>query len=190
MAPIRMLGATALAALVSAGTASAHAQMSPPLVKSGEAQVFTLAVPTEKENARTTGVELVPPPGFAIDSFAPTPGWKRQVSSSGSGESATVDRVTWTGGSIPHGEFAEFRFLASTSGARTYSFTVRQTYSDGSVVDWSGPESADAPAPTVEAVSSLGGGSSSTLAIVALVVAGIALVLGVSSLLGGRRELA
>ena len=32
--------------------------------------------------------------------------------------------------------------------ARTLVFTVRQYYSDGSVVDWSGPESSDTPAPT------------------------------------------
>src|SRR5205085_10248046 len=82
-----------------------------------------------------------------------------------------------------------FQFLASTSGAKTYTFKVRQTYSDGSVVDWSGPESSDTPAPTVDAKSSLGGDSSSTLAIVALAVAAFAAVLAAVSLLarpGGR----
>ena len=54
----------------------------------------------------------------------------------------------------------------------SYTFGVQQTYSDGSVVDWSGPESSDTPAPTIEAKSSLGGGGSSTLSIVALVVGG------------------
>ena len=67
---------------------------------------------------------------------------------------------------------------------------MRQTYSDGSVVDWSGPESSDTPAPHVEAVSSLGGGGSSTLAIVALVVAGVALVVAIVGLAGGKRSLA
>ena len=46
---------------------------------------------------------------------------------------------------------------AQPSSAKTYTFGVRQTYSDGSVVDWSGPESSDTPAPTIEASSSLGG---------------------------------
>jgi len=67
---------------------------------------------------------------------------------------------------------------------------VRQTYKDGSVVDWSGPESSDTPAPTLEAKSSLGGGTS-TIALIALVVGAIGVVLGVLALLaGGRRVLA
>ena len=83
---------------------------------------------------------------------------------------------------MPTDEDAVFRFNASTGGARTYVFDVRQTYSDGSVVEWSGPESSDAPAPSIMAVSSFGGGTS-TLAIVALVLAGVALVLSLASLL-------
>jgi hypothetical protein len=59
------------------------------------------------------------------------------------------------------------------------------------VVDWNGPESSDTPSPTIEAKSSFGGGSSSTLPIIALVVAAIGVVLGVVGVLsGGRRALA
>ena len=54
---------------------------SPPVALAKEGQVFTLAVPTEEENAATTKIELTPPAGFAIDSFAPVPGWKREVQS-------------------------------------------------------------------------------------------------------------
>ena len=82
-----------------------------------------------------------------------------------------------------------FQFLASTDAAKTYTFKVRQTYSDGSVVDWSGPESSDSPAPLVKAESSIGGGSTSTLAIVALVVGGLALVIAGVGLVGSRRPL-
>ena len=64
------------AALVSASVASAHAHVSPPIVVKGESQVFTLAVPTEKENAETTKVELTPPDGFSIDSFSSGPPMK------------------------------------------------------------------------------------------------------------------
>jgi hypothetical protein len=65
---------------------------------------------------------------------------------------------------------------------------VRQTYSDGSVVNWSGAESSDAPAPVVQAVSSFGGDGSSTLGIVAVAVGAVALLLAVGGLLarGGR----
>jgi hypothetical protein len=94
---------------------------------------------------------------------------------------------------VPTGEDAFFQFLGRTDASKKYSFDVRQTYSDGSVVDWSGPESSDTPAPVVESKSSLGGGGgSSTLSIVALVLGVLALVVAGAALLtgGGRRTLA
>ena len=98
----------AAAALVSASVASAHAHVSPPIVVKGESQVFTLAVPTEKENAQTTKVELTPPAGFSIDSFIDSPGWKRSVEQTGSGEDAVITKVTWDGGKVPTGEATGF----------------------------------------------------------------------------------
>ena len=187
----RALAAAAVAALALPAAASAHAVVTPNVVLAKTLQFFTFSVPTEKENASTTSIELTPPSGFAIDSFQPTPGWKRQVQSTGSGDNAVVTKVTWTGGKVPTGEDSVFGFNAATNGSKSYLFTVRQMYSDGEVVDWSGPESSDTPSPRLEAKSSLGGGgSSSTLGIVALIVAGVALVVGVVGLVGGRRSLA
>jgi uncharacterized protein YcnI len=180
-----------LAALVFAASALAHARVSPSITLAKAGEVFTLAVPTEKENATTTKIELTPPSGFNIDSFVPTSGWKRNVQQTGSGEEGSITKVTWDGGHVPTGEDAAFSFIASTDAAKTYTFDVRQTYSDGSVVDWSGPESSDTPAPTVEAKSSFGGGTS-TLAIVALIVGGLGVLLGAVALAAasGRRSLA
>jgi uncharacterized protein YcnI len=154
-------------------------------------QQFTLAVPTEKENATTTSVKLTVPAGVAIDSFEPSPGWQRNVQASGSGEEAQIQSVTWSGGSVPTEEDAVFRFTADlTGGSKTYVFSVQQTYSDGSVVDWNGAESSEDPSPRIEGVSSIGGGgSSNTLAIVAIVVGVIAILLAGASLLSGRRSL-
>jgi uncharacterized protein YcnI len=169
------LGAlVALAALATAAAASAHAIVSPAVALDKKLQQFTLSVPTEKSNLATTEIELVVPKGFAIDSFEPSPGWKRV---------ANATTVTWTGGHVPTEEDAVFRFNASTSGARTYTFDVRQTYSDGSVVDWNGAESSDSPAPTIEALSSFAGGGTPTLSVVALALAGIALLVALASLL-------
>ena len=147
------------AALIVAAAASAHAEMSPPIAVTNHLQLFTLAVPTEKENAQTTKVELTVPQGFGVDSFVPAQGWKRDVQSTGSGENAVIQKVTWSNGSVPTEEDAVFQFLASPDAAQTYEFSVRQTYSDGSVVDWRGPKSSDTPAPLVDGVSSFGGGS-------------------------------
>ena len=175
--------------LVWSAGAWAHAIVSPPVAKAKALQQFTLSVPTEKEGAFTTAIELTVPSGFAIDSFEPTTaGWKQQVRSTGSGEDTVVQHVTWMGGHVPTDQDAVFRFNATTTGSKTYTFDVRQTYADGSVVDWNGPESSDTPAPTVEGVSSFGEGSS-TLAIVAIVIAGVALLVAVLSLAGGRRPL-
>jgi len=182
-------GVTALALTLAAAQAQAHAVISPPVADSGSLQQFTLAVPTEKENTTTTKVELDVPSGFAIDSYEPEPGWKRQVAAKGSGEEAVVQKVIWTGGHVPTEEDAVFRFNASAPKDKTYRFRVQQTYADGSVVDWSGPESSDTPAPLVRASSSLGSGGGKTVSIIALIVAGVALLLAIVGLAGGRRPL-
>lgn len=153
-------------ALILCDGAWAHATVSPLVAKPGAAQLFTLAVPTEKPGATTTAVELVPPDGFAIDSFAPSPGWRRERHGR---------RVTWSGGAVPTGEDALFQFLAEPDEAKRYAFTVRQTYSDGSVVDWSGAE-----APAVEARDP--GGGSSALTIVALALGALGLLAGAVAL--------
>src|SRR5690348_12905731 len=114
------------ATLVVAASASAHARISPSVTVSKQGELFTLAVPTEKEGVRTTKVVLTVPDGFAIDSFVPAPGWKRQVQQTGSGESAVVKNVTWTGGSVATGEDAAFQFLAEAQSSKTYAFSVEQ----------------------------------------------------------------
>jgi uncharacterized protein YcnI len=179
-------------ALVLAGSALAHAELSPAVALAKHGQLFTLAVPTEKEDVTTAKIELTPPSGFGIDSFVPTPGWTRDVKSTGSGEETQIQQVTWSGGNVPTEEDAVFQFLASPDSSKTYSFKVRQTYSDGTVVDWAGPESSDTPAPVIEAKSSFGGGGSDTLAIIALALGAVALLVAVLGLLtgSGRRSLA
>ena len=182
-----ILALATAAALVAVAGASAHAIVSPPVAKAKTLQQFTLSVPTEKDKLTTSTIELTVPNGFAIDSFEPAPsGWKQQVQTTGSGDSAVVQKVVWTGGTTPTGIDSVFRFNASTDAATTYTFDVRQTYSDGSVVDWNGPESADAPAPTVESLSSFGSGGTSTLSVVAVVLGGLALVVAIVALVAGR----
>jgi uncharacterized protein YcnI len=180
--------AICMAALAFPAAAFAHARVSPPVGLAKQLQLFTLTVPTEK-NGTTTSVEFTPPEGFDIDSFVPTPDWKRQVQQTGSGEEAVIKKITWTGGTTPTGEDSTFGFVAQPQSEKSYTFDVRQTYSDGSVVDWNGPESSDNPAPTIEAVSSFGGGGgSSTLSIIALVVGALGVVLAAVALVsrGGR----
>jgi uncharacterized protein YcnI len=169
--------------LAFAAQASAHARVSPAVSLSGKLQLYSLAVPTEKDGLFTTKIVLTVPAGFSIDSFAPsTAGWHRAASGS---------QVTWTGGHVPTGEDSVFEFLAQPASAKPYTFGVQQTYSDGSIVNWSGSESSDHPAPTIEAASSLGGsGGSSTVAVIALIVGALGLLAGGVALAGRSRSLA
>lgn len=182
--------ATIAGTLAAAGPALAHAIISPPVAETKVLQQFTLSVPTEKEGATTTKIVLTVPGGFAVDSYEPEPGWTRSVKATGTGDSAVVNTITWSGGKVPTEEDSVFRLNASVPSAKTLVFQVKQYYSDGTVVDWSGAESSDTPAPTVRAVSDLGGGSTSTLTIVALVLGAAGLLVGIGGIFGGRRPVA
>ena len=181
--------AVAAVCLLAPALAGAHARVSPAVSLSGKLQLYSLAVPTEKSGLTTTKLVMTVPAGFGIDSFVPPPpGWQMSQKTTGSGDNAAVTQVTWTGGHTPTGEDSLFQFLAQPSSSKTYTFQVEQTYSDGSIVNWAGPESSAAPAPTIEAVSSIGGGGTSVLTIIALIVGALGLIAGAFALTGGSRE--
>lgn len=184
----KTLLAAIAAALALPASAFAHAELSPAVSLSNRLQLYSLAVPTEKENAFTTKIVLTVPRGFSIDSFVPSPGWSRTLKQTGSGENAVVQQVTWAGGHVRTAEDALFQFLGQPSHTGTFTFQVQQTYSDGTVVDWNQSETGEDPAPTIEVKSSLGGGGTSTLSIVALVVGAVGVIIGGAALLsrGGR----
>jgi periplasmic copper chaperone A len=186
-APVAALVITA--GLLLPGGAFAHARVSPAVSVANKLQLYSLAVPTEKSGLSTTKLVMTVPGGFGIDSFvAPAAPWHVQLAQTGSGDNAVITKVTLTGGHTPTGEDTLFQFLAQPAAAKTYAFQVQQTYSDGSIVNWAGPESSEAPAPTIQAVSSIGGGGVSGLTIVALVVGALGLLAGGFALLGGSRE--
>lgn len=176
-------------ALLLPAVAAAHARISPAVSVAGKLQLYSLAVPTEKSGLTTNKLVMTVPAGFGIDSFVPpTAPWHVQIAQTGSGDSAVVTKVTLTGGNTPTGQDTLFQFLAQPASAKTYTFQVEQTYSDGSIVNWSGSEASAAPAPTIQAVSSLGGGGVSVLTIIALVVGVLGLLAGGFALIGGSKE--
>jgi hypothetical protein len=97
--------------------------------------------------------------------------------------------VTWSGGKVPTDEDAVFRFNGSIDSSKKYPLKVRQTYSNGKVVDWAGGENSDTPAPLVDGVSSLGRGGTTTLSIVALIVGAVGVLLGIAGLATRGRPL-
>jgi uncharacterized protein YcnI len=184
-----VMAAVTAGALAFVPAAFGHAIMSPPVAKAKVDQQFTLSVPTEEEGATTTRIELTLPEGFSIDSFEPAPGWKREEQATGSGEEKTIEKVTWSGGKVPTDEDAVFRFNGSIDSSKKYPLKVRQTYSNGKVVDWAGGENSDTPAPLVDGVSSLGRGGTTTLSIVALIVGAVGVLLGIAGLATRGRPL-
>ena len=169
--------------------AAAHSSISPPVAKANTLQQFTLDVQAENPDAVTTRVEVDFPDGFHVETFPAAPGWKRSEVTEGSGEEAAVRRVVWTGREPSADADPVFRFTGTLSEAKTYGAKVRQIYSDGEVEDWSGPEGSEKPAAFVEGVSTLGGGGSSTLSIVAIIVAAVAVLIAVVGLVAKGRPL-
>lgn len=195
MKRITALCAAFVTALVVTSAAMAHAKVAPPVIQKGTDNVFTVAVPNESESASTTMVELTVPEGFGVDAVMPAPGWEIRTETTGTGETAEITKVTWSGGSVPPERSTNFEFVGEAESAEDYSFDVRQTYSDGEVVDWNGPEDSDTPAPVVEAKSSLGGGGTTTMTWIALILGAVAVVLALVGLMGRggggeKRELA
>jgi hypothetical protein len=140
--------------------------------------------------SRVTGSSATPG-HITVGVLLPDSGtWRLFLQFQSKGRILTAPFTLDVGGHTATGEDSVFRFNASIPKSGTVTFTVRQTYSDGSVVDWSGPETSDTPAPSVQALSSFGGGGSSTLGIIAIVLAGAALLIAVLGLAGGKRTLA
>ncbi len=113
-----LAAAVALVALGLPAAAGAHARVSPAVSLSGKLQLYSLAVPTEKDGLTTSKVVMTVPNGFGIDSFVPPPpGWTQHVQQTGTGDSAVVTKVTWTGGKTPTGQDSLFQFLAQPASA-------------------------------------------------------------------------
>jgi uncharacterized protein YcnI len=182
-----------VAALALAPSAFAHAELFPSQIPSGDGYLLNLTVPNEKDNASTTQIQVTMPADFDLEHVAPVPGWTVSVAGQKmvNGEMGGGNSITWKG-KLSGTELAVLPFSGVPKKAEDYAFTVRQTYSDGSVVVWSGDESSDTPAAHVTATaaaSSSGGGSDSskTIAIIALVVGGLGLLVGGAGLVAGRR---
>jgi uncharacterized protein YcnI len=158
----RYLLVVAVAAVsLTAFPASAHVTVQPNETIAESFSAFVVRVPNERGNASTIKVQVKFPP-LAFVSFQDVEGWRRHVSmrnldepleSFGQELSEVVGAVTWTGGEIEPGEFAEFPFSAAMpAGEEALKFPAIQTYSNDEIVRWTGPEDADEPAALVQTV--------------------------------------
>lgn len=131
--------------LAVASEASAHVVVSPEEVPSDSFEKLIVRVPTEKD-IPTTGIRVEVPEGFTVLGVQPVPGWNYEFEE----EAGVSEAITWSGGQIRPQEFQEFAFQARTPDeSGEFSWNAYQTYEDGSVVEWTGPEDTEEPASVV-----------------------------------------
>jgi uncharacterized protein YcnI len=152
-----MLVLTLFLSLGFAGLASAHVTVQPTEVPAGSYQVFTVRVPTEKEIA-TTSIKIAIPDGVAVSRVEPKPDWTYEIEKNTDNKFVSV---TWkaTGKGLGATEFGDFRVQGKVADdAKELVWKAYQTYSDGSVVEWTGAADADKPASVTAVTAAVGAG--------------------------------
>jgi uncharacterized protein YcnI len=155
-------GAVALFLALVATPAPAHVTVQPSEAPVGAFFKFVVRVPNERDDAATTRVTVTFPDNLIFVSFQDVPGWERRVQmrtldepieAFGASIDEVVGRVTWSGGRIEPGTFAEFPFSARVPEDETVlEFPAVQVYSSGEVVKWTGPPDSEEPAALVSTV--------------------------------------
>jgi len=162
------MAGVALAVLLAAVPAGAHVTITPDVAKKGSFSVFSFSVPNESEKASTTKIEVTFPTDTPIPfvSVLPIPGWTwsadttalaKPVKTDDGTVTDAVSKLTWSGGAVAPGEFQLFTISAGPlpTKAKSVTFKVVQTYSDGTVARWiedtpkGGPEP-EFPAPVLK----------------------------------------
>ena len=163
--------AVVAAALALPAAASAHVTLQPSTAPADGFARLDVRVPNERDDAATVKVDVQLPPGFAFVSYEPRPGWKVTVQRAKAEQPIEVEggfevdeevrQITWAGGRIGPGEFVDFglslRMPKGEAGDKL-TFKALQTYDDGDVVRWIGPEDGDEPAPIVTLTAAASGG--------------------------------
>jgi uncharacterized protein len=167
-----------------AGPASAHVVVTSPDAAPGGYGKLVFRVPTESDTAKTVKLTVTLPPDapFGDVSARMLPGWQVATTERKLAEPVTTDdgftldkavgTVTWTAtaGGIPPGQFEEFDLSVGPfpdKEGQKLTFSVVQTYSDGSVVSWNQPQQAgkaepEHPAPTLTLTSASAPATSSS----------------------------
>lgn len=129
-----------------AGVASAHVTVGPKETSQGKYEMFTVKVPSEKEDVLTTKIEVQIPEDVNITRFEPKPGWTYEIQKD---ESGKITSVTWSTEEegLSATEFSQFNMNGKVGDEATeIIWKAVQTYSDGSVVEWAGAEDSEHPA--------------------------------------------
>ncbi|WP_308635648.1 YcnI family copper-binding membrane protein [Paenibacillus silvisoli] len=130
-----------------AGIASAHVTVQPKEAAQNSYEVFSVRVPSEKENVTTKVIKVKIPDGVKVSRVEPKAGWKYELETNA--ETKAIASVTWTaeGDGLAQTEFTDFRISGKVAAdAKELVWKAYQTYSDNSLVEWVGGDGADYPA--------------------------------------------
>jgi len=142
---VRRIALTLIGLMLIAGTATAHVTVKNPKTAVGARGTFTVGVPNERPDSATVSVALRIPAGFRQVKPVARAGWKAAQQRQGG---MTV--ITWSGGRVTGTADVVFRFTAlAPQKAGPYRIPSLQTYEDGEVVRWIGPEDTEFPAPVI-----------------------------------------
>lgn len=154
------------ATLAAPGGAEAHISLHPNTIPAGAFVTLDVRVPGEQQGAYAYKVDMLVPPGFTEIDTQNVPGWSvkeivvkpaRPIQTDEGPVDEEVSQIVWTGdrsklGRIESGAFIQFPLsiaMPTDLAGRSLAFKTVQSYSDGKVVHWIGPPSAEFPAPTV-----------------------------------------
>jgi len=181
-------------------------------VAKGSFAKLAFSVPNERDDAGTVSVKVQMPQNSPLASVSvqPKPGWEvatttrtltTPVEVEGASVTEVVDTITWTATGdtqIKSGEFEDFWISAGEmpSDVDSLAFPTIQTYSDGQQVAWIEPQAAgqpepEHPVPTLQLIGSTTNAAdddSITLAVVALIVAAVGLIGGITAVVLARKR--
>jgi uncharacterized protein YcnI len=160
---VAVLAATTLAA---PAVAQAHISLHPNTIPAGAFVTLNVRVPGEQEGAYAYKIDMLVPPGFTEIDTQNVPGWSVKeivtrpatpIQTDEGPVDEEVSQIVWTGdrsklGRLENGSFIQFPLsiaMPSNLAGRSLAFKTVQYYSNGKVIHWIGPPSAEFPAPTV-----------------------------------------
>lgn len=163
----KIIGALiAIAALATPALAQAHISLHPNTIPAGAFVTLNVRVPGEQEGAYAYKVDMLVPPGFTEVDTQNVPGWSVKkvivkpavpIQTDEGPVDEEVSQVIWTGdrsklGRLENGSFIQFPLsiaMPSDIAGQSLAFKTVQYYSNGKVIHWIGPPSAEYPAPTI-----------------------------------------
>ncbi len=166
MKPRTVIAGLAAASLIAPAAAQAHISLHPNTIPAGAFVTLNVRVPGEQEGAYAYKVDMLVPPGFTEIDTQNVPGWSVKeivtkpatpIQTDEGPVDEEVSQVIWTGdrsklGRLENGSFIQFPLsiaMPSDIAGQSLAFKTIQYYSNGKVIHWIGPPSAEYPAPTI-----------------------------------------